>query len=183
MKTKDFFRLVIKLFGLYLLTFYVINALPTTILPYFYVFTEGNNWVLSVSPTIMAIFLTVLACSLTFNPDFFIKSLKLEKGFDFDVIGFQHLTPKSILNIGVILIGGWMFIESLAPFLSSSFYLIKSKVATSEEIRIQSSLDTQGFVRLAANLLNIIIGYLLLSNYPFISTFLLPKKEAPDQEK
>jgi|GEM_PF-313980 hypothetical protein len=183
MKTKDFFRLVIKLLGLYLLVIYVFQSLPNTVLPYFYLFNEGNNeWMLSIWPTIMTLLLVALFFFLTFNPDFFIEKLKLDKGFDSDVIGLQNLNEKSILNVGIILIGGLIFIENLAPFLNSSFFFIKSKVATSEELRLQSNLDTQSYVRLGINILNMIIGYVLLSNYQPLSTFLLPKKESPDKE-
>jgi hypothetical protein len=182
MKTKDFFRLIIKLFGFYLLVISIFKGLPNTLLPYFY-FSNGSNgdWLPSFWPIAMAAFLIVLFLLLTFNPDFFIKNLKLDKGFDSDVIKLDNLNAKTILNLGIILIGGFLLIDSISPLLSSSYYLIKSRVATSEEIRIQSSLDVTSYVKLGANLLNIIIGYLLLSNYHFISGFLLPKRDDADQ--
>lgn len=177
MKTGDFFRLVLKLFGLYSLVISLFSILPNTV-SYIFVSHEGNvDWMPYAWLVIVIVLLITLFFFLTFRPDFLIAKLKLDKGFDSDTINFQNLNAKSILNVGIILIGGLIFLQSLPSFLSSAFYAIKSTVATSEEIRIESSLNNHDYIRLIANLLNIIIGYLLLSNYQFISGFLLPKRD------
>jgi hypothetical protein len=177
MKTKDFFRLVLKLFGLYSLVIWLFTILPNN-LPFLFLSSGSGvdfDWLPIVWLVVVTSLLIILFFFLTFRPDFLIEKLKLDKGFDSDTINFQSLNAKNILNVGIILIGGLIVLLSLPPFLSSAYYAIKSAVATSEEIRMQSSLDNGDYIKLITNLLNIILGYLLLSNYQFISGFLLPK--------
>lgn len=176
MRIKDFFRLAIKLFGLYALIFALFTVFPQMFAYVVSVLTGSTElysilWTVGVGGALLSFYLF-----LVFQPDWTIRKLKLDKNFDSEQIEFGALDPKALLGIGIILIGGFIIIENVGLFLSNSFYFVKSIVATSDEVRMLSAheYDTKRFV---LNLLNIIIGYLLITNFRFLSNMLLSKKE------
>lgn len=178
MKIKDFFRLAIKLIGLYSLVVMLLSILPQ-LLSLLFSFSSGE---FSISLTIITILFIggVIAYHLfiVFRSDWIIHKLKLDEKFDSDQVNLEHLNAKTLLSIGVILIGGLVLIENLAPFFQNSFYFVRSIVATSDDVRMESALNDRDQNRLILNSLNILVGYILLTNYAFITTFLLPKKES-----
>jgi hypothetical protein len=180
MKINDFFRLAIKLFGLYALIFALFTVFPQMfgfMADAFYGSIDWYSivWAIGVGGALLSFYLF-----LVFQPDWTIQKLKLDKNFDSEQIDFRNLDSKTLLGLGIIFIGGLTIVENLSLFLSNSFYYVKSIVATSDEVRMLSAYeyDTKRFV---LNVLNIVIGYLLVTNYRFISRLLLPKKEEDQQ--
>jgi hypothetical protein len=181
MKTKDFFRLVIKLFGLYALILSMFALVRQTGV-FLASFSYDNGYLLELIGFIfIAIALVCLFFWLTFRPDFIIEKFKIDKGFDEDHIPFEKIDPINILRIGCILIGGIIFIENVPGFLSNCFYLFRQSVQTSVEGMFETNASSSSKFNLAMNVINLIIGYLLITNYNVVSKFLLPGDDSPNQ--
>ena len=87
MTKTDFFRIVIKLLGLYSLIITLFNILSTDV---YYVFLEFDFflffWVFGVVAFILFLYFLIIR-----NTDVIIKLLKLNKGFDDDhILQFHH---------------------------------------------------------------------------------------------
>ena len=182
MKTKDFFRLMLKLFGLYSLIIALFNILPQT---FGYVVSFSPEyidwlsivWVVAVAGALLSLFFF-----LTFQPDWLISKLKLDKGFDEDTIPFSKLNGTAILKIGCIVVGGIIFLDNLPSFLTGCFFTFKQSVQQSVEGMFETNVSMSSKVNLATSLLNLIIGYLLINNYEWISRMLLPKAKAENPD-
>ncbi len=177
MKIKDFFRLAIKLYGLYALILAVFTLFPQIFGYMAGVFSGGIDtfsivWAVSVGGALLSFYLFLL-----FQPDWTINKLKLDEKFDVDEINFGNVSVRTLLSIGIIFIGGLTVIDNLAPFVTNSFYFVKSIVATSDDMRMESALNDYDHKRFVMNLINIIVGYVLLTNYAFVSSLLISKRE------
>jgi len=166
MTKKDFFRIVIKLFGLY----WLISSLFSTGQFYFISFMPG--YTLPVILMAMLIFLVIifLFYLLIVRTDILINLLKLDQGFDNEIIEFKNFDLDNILKLGIIIIGGMLILDNLAVFLNQSYLAFKVHTAT---VADQIELNGYSAYQWAVCITKILLGYILLTNYPFISKFLL----------
>ncbi|MDP4228616.1 MAG: hypothetical protein Q8910_19940, partial [Bacteroidota bacterium] len=109
-----------------------------------------------------------------------INWLKLEKGFDEDRIEFQNFNGQNILKLAVIVIGGIILIRNIPTFLSNTFFAFQSSVGNQLNKDVIRYGSTQNYIQWATSFLNIILGYLMLTNYNYISKILNEKEK---QEK
>lgn len=177
MKTKDFLRLIIKLFGLYSLVLSLFTFIPQTAGQ---LISDYVNWIDIVGYIFIGITMICLFLWLTFKPDFLINSLKLDKGFDQDKIPLDKLDSAAILKIGCVAIGGIFFLDNLAEFISGCFYMFKESIQTSIQELLDTNIGRSSRVNLIINVINLIIGYLLVTSHASIIRFLL-KEGNPDQ--
>jgi hypothetical protein len=164
MTKKDLFRLVIKIFGLYLLVS-IIFSLPGNLLFSF------NNFELSYI-LILLLFLILsfgLFLLIIYYTDFFIKLLKLEKGFDEERIDLANFKSSNILKLAVVIIGGILIIKNIPAFLTNTFFAFKSSVDHSSSIKFVTLHD---YIQLVTPFLYILVGILLITNYKIIARFL-----------
>src|SRR5690606_14048048 len=125
MTKRDFFRIIIKIFGLYSLILTVFNVLPTSI-----------GYITDFVPTTLlwifgSMVLIILMFSfLIFKTDKIINLLKLDKGFDDERIELGNFNNKKILQFALILIGGFLFLGHLPDFLQYCFLAFKKQVAS-----------------------------------------------------
>jgi hypothetical protein len=136
-----------------------------------------NYWFELIGFLFIAVALLYLFFWLTFKPDILIEKFKLDKGFDQDHIPFEKIDSVNILKIGCILVGGIIFLENIPGFLSNCFYLFRQSVQTSVEGTFETNVSASSKFNLAMNVISLIIGYLLINNYEWISRILLPKAE------
>jgi hypothetical protein len=171
MTKKDFFRLVIKIYGLYLVISIVFSVIPGNIA---FVVTQadifGIVWLIVVTIVIILLFMFLI-----FKPDKIIGWLKLEKGFDDDRIDFQNLNGQNIVKLAVIVIGGIMFIQNIAPFLSHTLFAFKSAVGNDVYGSVTKYNSLRDYISWATSFLNIVLGYLMVTNYNFISKIVKEK--------
>ena len=175
MTKKDLFRLIIKIFGLYLLISIIFSVFPSNILM---VLNEidfvGIIWIIS-----SLLLIGLLYIFLIYKPDKVISWLKLDKGFDDDRIEFQNLNNFSILKLAIIMIGGIILIQNIPAFLSHTLFAFKSSIGNGLDDNI-FKFTLRDYIHLGISFLNIIIGYLLLTNYNYICKIL---KEKSNEEK
>lgn len=163
MTKRDFFRLLIKIFGLYSLILSVFTVVPQTLSSF--VFLEEFMVILIA---LGSLFLFAFFCFiLFFKVDLIIDKLKLDKGFDDEVIMMGNLDSSSILKLAIVVIGGFLVIEHVPSFLYHIVNAFKKEVSVFE-------IDSQkvDYYNLSVSLINIFLGYVLITNYKTIANYL-----------
>ena len=82
--------------------------------------------------------------------------LKLDKHFDSDDIDMSRITKADLLQFGIIVIGGLLFINT--------FIDLQHQIVLYYQSKMLGILDKTSKIRLALPVLNMLIGYLLLTN-------------------
>ena len=178
MTKKDLFRLIIKIFGLYFMISSMFSILPfiiesvTTLIDFNVQFDySGFIWTMFNIAWIILLFVFLI-----YKPDLIVKWLKLDKGFDDDRIDFQNFNTANILKLAMIVIGGLLLIHNIPIFLSSSWFAFKSSVGSN--INNDNTIHFGGlkdYLNWGICFINIVIGYLLVTNYNFVSKILKEK--------
>ena len=166
MTKKDFFRIIIKLFGLY----WLISSLFSTGQFYFLSLMPGYSLPVVLMAILIFMVIIIMFYMLIIRTDDLLNWLKLDQGFDNDIIEFNNIDLDSILKLGVIIIGGTLILDNLAVFLNQSYLAFKVHTATSADLIGLNGYSTYHW---AVSFTKILLGYILLTNYPAISTFLL----------
>lgn len=174
MTKRDFFRIIIKIFGLYSLILTVFIVLPTS-MGYITDFDPTTLlWIFGITVLIVLMF-----AFLIYNTDKIINLLKLHKGFDDDRIELGNFNNEKILQFALILIGGFLFLGHLPDFLQYCYPAFKKQVAPNglnfmEGMAFGSSVD---YFNWAISGMNLIMGYLILTNYNRIATWATRKEK------
>lgn len=166
MTKKDFFRIIIKLFGLY----WLISSLFSTGQFYFLSFIPGFTLPAILMAILLFLVEIILFYLLIIKTDVLITLLHLDKGFDNDIIEFHNFDLDNIIKLGVFIIGGTMILDNIAVFLNQSYLAFKVHTSTVADLIGLNGYSTYHW---AVSLTKIILGYLLLTNYPALSRFLL----------
>lgn len=174
MTKKDFFRILIKLFALNSLLLSVFTYLPQN---FRYVgFGNDNSIFILISGIVLLI--VALFIVIVWKTDSIIHFLKLDRGFDDDRIDFKNFNPKNLIKFALIFIGGFLVIDYLPMFLQNTYLGFKIEVSSTP---IQES-DLLGTMRefnkfdWISSGLNLLLGFILLTNYSKISSWLDDKK-------
>ena len=179
MTKTDFFRLMIKIFGLYLLVSIIFSTLPscfTMFIEYFRYESFGTDGIPFVIWCIICFFVPILLFILLIRKaDTIIKFLKLDKGFDDDVINLKNFDKLQIFKMAAIIIGGIIFIENISPFLSDVLFYFKSKVGNDLFYKVEYSPRDSANTTISA--LNIIVGYFLMAKNEAIARFISKDKK------
>lgn len=176
MTKRDFFILIIKIFGLYSIITSLFSVLPNNIS---FVIQNieiiGIIWLLTTALIIIGLFYLLLS-----KADKISKLLKLENGFDEDRIDFNGLKSLDIIKFVVLIIGGLLFVENIPTFLSHTLFAFKSSIPQG----FDQAYENQGllkynrledYVYWISSAFNLIIGYLLIANFKKISNYLNKK--------
>lgn len=165
MTKRDFFRVIIKLFGFYSLMSVVFNTFPTYI---YYLTAELELWVFT-SLILLAGVIFMIYYFLLANPDLLINSLKLDKGFDDDNIVIGNFDSNKIISFALILLGGLLVIEYLPSFVYNCYNSFKENVQSNASVLDQFTvLDTSYFDWIISTI-NVIAGLLIMTNYKNIA--------------
>jgi len=175
MTKRDFFRMIIKLFGLYSLILSVFNYIPSS-----FSSLIATNFKISF----VFMFLGVLATTifiyvlLILKTDTIIRVLKIDRGFDDDNIMIGNFNEVSIFKFAIILFGGFLTITYLPDFLYYCYFALKKAVAPeglSDVIDYFPYSPKVDYFKWIISGTNIIIGYLFLTNYSRITNWLSHK--------
>lgn len=170
MTKRDFFRIIIKLFGLYSLILTVFTWIPSN-LPFF---TYGFELV----PVLLVLALTLLSFLMFYiliiKTDAIITFLKLDKGFDDPNITIGNISSDKVLMLGIIIVGGLLLIHSLADFFLYSFLAFKKEVqkGSFEGILNDSFGTAADYFSWGFAGINAVLGYVLVTNYRRIGKWL-----------
>lgn len=157
MTKRDFFILIIKLFGLYTVVASLFSTLPGALS--YLLMDAGIDDILLIS---FAVLLTIgLFVLLIFKSAAVVRLLKLDKGFDDDKIELGQIGAEDVVKLGTFIVGGLLFLENLPGFLSQTIFAFKSDIAG----MVLNPFDK---IRWAIHGMNSVIGYLLLTNYRYV---------------
>lgn len=185
MKTKDFFTLALKLFALYSLITMIFNVIPS----YMTVLIHDRFGQPDYSGAIYAVgavaLLTGLFVYLVNRSAWVVEKLRLDRGFEESTIPLDKLDANAIVKIACIIIGGMIFVQNIPYFLMHLYAAFRMDVDNAGDGGILGALDyylgsshRDHVVDLAINTLNLMVSWLLLTNYDFVARKLVAKQES-----
>lgn len=174
MTKRDFFRTIIKLFGLYLAISTLFTNIPNTLI-YTFEFGISLMWVSIAS------FLFVLLCVLflLFRADAIIDFLHLDKGFDEETIVFGDLNNLNLLKFAVILIGAFLLVDYTPEFISQCYFAFKNTVKSGSYGNTMDLLNYErsDYMLWTISGIKVVLGYLMLTNYNKVARWLIRKEK------
>lgn len=175
MTKRDFFIVLIKVFGLYLIIVTVFSTLPYNIMLATGIGYVGVIWIIAAILIVAGLLFLLLTQAGRIS-----DILNLEKGFDEERIDFSGLKNLDLIKFVLLLIGGFLFLENLPVFLSDTLLIFKAFVPKG----FDSAYENQGTLRYdrledythwISSGFNLLVGYLLISNFKKISQYLHEK--------
>lgn len=166
MTKRDFFIVAIKLFGLLSLATSLFTAIPSNIS-----FMLMDMDAFSISWLMLVIVILVgLFILLIFKSRNVVNLLKLDKGFDDDRIDFGNLGSADIVKFATFIIGGFLIIENIAPFLNHVLFAFKGTIHG-------ETYTSSEYMQWTVCGLNLIVGYLLITNYSYVAKIFANKNK------
>ncbi len=165
MLNRDFFRILIKIIGLYFFIEVIFSVIPSQIS-----FLGFDSEFSGKIGTLIYIFITVLLSIailyfLIRFPDKIINLFRLDKGFENDKIGINNFDAKNILTIGLFIIGGFLIIENITTLISLLY----------QEFKMSNNpmfpRNPNNYLNLSVSLLNLILGITLITFRKNISEY------------
>ncbi len=169
MTKRDFFRIIIKLFGLFSLITTIFELIPVNLS--YAVSMNGFEPYLILWTIILVVIAIAFFTFILFKTDKIIDILKLDRGFDEEKIHFENFNSTNIVKLAAILIGGMMIINSFPEFLNHAYHAFKSSVGAN--LFYDETYNEKQYFNWILSGINLIIGYLLLTNYKKITNSLL----------
>lgn len=169
MTYKELFRVVIKMFGLYL---FFTNFNLLLLNPLISIITEPRLeytflFLLSSLALLLIVWIFIL------DTNIIIRLFKLEKEFEGKTIS-PALQPKQVLEIALIILGGFIFIQNISTFLSHTLLAFKTSVMAESLGMVTGKYSTSNsYLPWLSSFLNSLIGYLLVTNYRRVSKYLI----------
>lgn len=178
MTKRDFFRIIIRLFALYLLLLVIFNFIPSNIS---YLTYEFSIWPILIILG-SAVLMILLFIFLIRKSDNVIDVLKLDRGFDDDRIDFGNLGSSEIVKIALIFIGGFMILDHLPEFLQYCYLGFKKEISATglSPFEAPGLAEFWDYFRWFVSGVNLLIGYLILSNLGRLGRFLVNLKTKQD---
>ena len=167
MTKRDFFRIIIKLFGLYQLLIVLFQGIPQFLqLTYFDVDIPSLFFGSIILGLTLGIFVLLIN-----KADKVIDWLKLDTGFDEDRIQFENFNSTQIIKLAVIFISGFMVLNHFPELLYQTFLAFKTNASTN----LVGMFSTNQFPVLdyftwVVSGLNVVFGYLILTNYNLVAS-------------
>ena len=166
MTKKDLFVLLLKIFGLYSVVISLFSALPYNLM----FALNGVDLMSIVWVTVSIAVVLGLFLILIFKANKIVERLKLDSGFEEERIDLGNLKSTDIIKIGTFVIGGFLITDNVPGFLSHTFWSFKKEV-TGMEFTVRDKFDW------AVSGLNLLAGYLLLTNYAFVAKLFKDKND------
>ncbi len=163
MTKKDFFRVLIKIFTLYGLLISAISFINQLTL-----LGQSINDIFFLISVVGSFSVTLIFLYLVINfTDNIINFLKLDSGFDDDKIVFGNLNNQSLYKIAIVLLGGFLMVDSFPRIIVDLVNSFKILVSNNQLVN-QEADYYWGIIRV----FNLVIGYVLITNASRIAKFL-----------
>ncbi|MBL1278876.1 MAG: hypothetical protein COA33_001290 [Fluviicola sp.] len=175
MTKKDFFRILIKFFGLYLITQLVYSFISG--ISYLFLYLDDLFYLISfISPIVLSGF---IAWVLIFKTDQIIKILRLTKNYDSAEIKLGNVNSSAFIKIGLVIIASFLLFTSIAPFLRNTILSFKASIQKDnmlDEFLTTFDLIKVDYIEWIVSGINIVLGYLILTNFDRISKWFFKEK-------
>lgn len=169
MTKTDFFRLLIKLLGLYLIT-----LIPYTFSSLVSLVAQGFEVMIVLYVLIMIVLYILFAVMLIGFPDVIIRFLKLDKGFDNNEINISSVNTKKIICLAVIIVGGLLVVYNFSAVVVTIGSIFASLISRPRGEIFPAGMFTESLI---VELLDFVIGLFLVFNYNRIAGYVLKKEE------
>ena len=165
MTNRDFFKILIKVVGLYFFIQVLFTFLPSQL-----GFLSSNKDSSGMFGTILYIaiiilFIVALLYFLIRFPEKIIDLFKLDQNFDQQKISINNFNQKNILTIALILIGGFLVIENISTLISGLYFVFRKSVDPMFPMSDNSSIN------LVIPALNLLLGGILITFRKSISNY------------
>ncbi len=170
MTKRDFFIVLVKVFGLYATLVSLFSIVPR-------MFSYAGagfdalslTWILLSALVVVALFVGLL-----FKAEAVVRLLRLERGLDDERIDFGRLSGLTLVKISLLIIGATLVIDQLPAFLNHSYYAFKADLRG-------DGYDSESNFNWALSSLELILGLALVTQYDHIAVFLMRKEEGADE--
>ena len=171
MTQTDFFRLIIKLFGLYSLILVVFGLIPQN-----FAYFNLESGLLAVGWGLLIVLIPVtIFIFLLFRTDLIIRVLRLDQGFDEDRIELGNFNSRKLAQFAILLLGGYLMVCNIPDFLVYTFLAFKKEIAPGNQGLLEG-LNWVGSVDYhwwAVSGFNVVLGYLFVTNYAKLAGWLV----------
>lgn len=174
MTKRDFFILLIKVVGLFLLLSNLFSILPGMV-PYF---AMMQGWEIMLSSIVVVLIVIALFVLLVQKADWLVDKLNLARGFDDARIDLGNPNKKTLIQLTILFIGGYLLVDHIPAALLGLINLFMTTVNQYEfNFFGQSNSSTQLIINLAA----ILVAYLLITNSHRLTLWLVRKSKSPEE--
>lgn len=180
MTKRDFFRVLIRIFALYSIILTVFSWIPSNLMyssfEYEFILILGAGLFFTLLSIIFYVFLVR-------KTDAIIDFLKIDKGFDDSKIELSDFDSDKVFMLGIILIGGFLFVTEFSYFIEFAFITFKREIQSGELYVFFNGFDNSenSLIDGVFSGLNLIIGYLLLTNHQRIAKWITKKGKVAQQ--
>ena len=177
MNIRDFFKLIIKLFGLYSLISIIFTYLPSTL-----GYLNLQDQILMYALGILAVLTLMLLfyILLVKKTDKIIDFLKLDTGFEGDKFDIGKINETLIIKLASLIVGGLLIVENLPKFLNHSiFAFVKTNTDNGffQNMKHFQYGNQSNYFSWIISFMNLLVGYLIITNYKKIANKLIKEKE------
>ncbi len=137
----------------------LVNLLTPVLSNIIIFFMDDNSW--GIDYMVISSVVVGLIILMIMKSDRVVDVLNLDKGFDDSVIELGNLKAEDIIKIGTFIIGGLLLVNNLPKFLSYTYFAFKGSI-------IAMKYDIVDNTAWGISALNVIVGYLLITNYEFV---------------
>jgi hypothetical protein len=170
MTIDKFIQVIFRIFFVYIF----FDVLLQSISIFITLLSQQPDVLLILIVGVAIILFLFLSYWLISNSNYIITLLKVNKGFEGEIITFQHLNERSILQLGFCISGGVIFFGGLPDVLVEVYSLFSyhAKNRVDDLLFGQNpSVIVMDFIK---SCIRLSIGYLLFNNSKWIANKLLP---------
>ena len=175
MSSKQFFNIVLKIFGLFFLR-EILNTVPQLISTLIMMFTDedvSKSLFIFLGAFIVLTFYIVMTYQLIFKTPRIVEKLKLDQ--DFNEQRFDFKIPKAeVLNISLIVIAGIILVNQIPILVVDIFEIVQVK-------RFSFGETKTDYTYVIISVVKIIIAALLLGERVRIVDFILARQAKTDK--
>lgn len=165
MTNRDFFKILIKVVGLYFFIQVLFTFLPSQIGFLNFNSDSGSMIGTTIYVALILLFIIGLLYFLIRFPEKIIDLFKLDQNFDQQKISINNFNQKNILTIALIIIGSFLVIENINTLLSGLYLVFRKSMNPLFPISEKSS------IALILPALNLLLGGILLTFRNSISNY------------
>lgn len=167
MNIKDFFRLLIKIFGLYLFITLLIQVVQSIS----YISLDFGIGLILISVGTIGLSVAILYYLFT-QGDAIINFLKLDKGFDNEEMHITGITMEHIIALATLFLGGSIIANNLPDFIYNCFLAFKEKITDHSLSVLRSVPYTVNYSVWFKDAFMVVTGYLMITNYRRITLWM-----------
>lgn len=176
MQIKDLFKLIIKVFGLYLLILIPFkNMLPWLTLNYL---SEKTATIFTGLIALAGVM--ILLAIMIYNAEAVIRWFRLDQGFEQDEIKLNGWDYDRAMRVLVILIGGLIMVRAIPNFFAYSAIEFHDLVTLKDGQVLGSSYYLSNRMQLIVSILELITGFLIITNSKWVCKII--RKESMENE-